>query len=117
MYLLYSTFNSIIQVYISRDDLAPSIMYEYYTLEEDIGPYGREAEGPLLSTPLMAGWVYGPFLPCSDTCITGTEQHSPVTTIINAGYILSWSLSIMLCSLMLHYAVYNIEVDPVYFAH
>ena len=68
---IYSFF---LQLYIPSRRVAPSINYEYHTLEY-VGPWGQNgARGPLVTTTNSIGWVYGHFLPCTETCATGEQN-------------------------------------------
>ena len=63
-YVLFSD----LQVYVPSGEVAPLIIYEYYS----VGPSGTSGgRGPLLSFTSLIDWVYGEFTPCTDTCATG----------------------------------------------
>ncbi|CAI8039108.1 A disintegrin and metalloproteinase with thrombospondin motifs 14, partial [Geodia barretti] len=76
--------NSItIEVYIPSQRVAPSISYEYHSLEnvETWGRTGTRDRGPpLLSPPNNIDWSYGPFLSCTETCTTGIQVAYAVCT-------------------------------------
>lgn len=66
-----------LQVYIS-DWAAPSVSYEYYTLETNSGAQGG-GERPLVSIPSNISWIYGDFSECSN--ITGKHLTSSLLTV------------------------------------
>ena len=65
--------SAILQIYIPSTEVAPSIIYEYYTLEENVGPWGRVGQRGHVASADTFSWVYRHFRRCTDACASGEE--------------------------------------------